>query len=273
MQLDRVQLIASPETITAERVRRVRAAHLVALTPATLAGLAVLVGAQCFAVFHAVDLVARAPFALALAPLLAVTVLAVRLREPQRGPDIHDRQLDQIIAVGAALAAISLIALELAGVGHGLGALGASLTAVAVLVTAVGTRRLWQLRAVPALLLLFWPVPWIALANAIGDSPGATGALTGLLVGASLAMAARLRLAHRLGVLLAAVAGAAGTSVALYALGSSTVQGLMANAHTPSGHGVLAVAEVLAAAIIVPILAGLRPRHLTSQHRGPLVTA
>ncbi|WP_018332142.1 hypothetical protein [Actinomycetospora chiangmaiensis] len=94
----------------------------------------------------------------------AAAVAGERLSRSTGGPDIHDRQLDRIVAAFAATSAVALIAVgasEAQVLGSAL-VLVIPLLAIGFIALLFGTRRLWQQRAVPALLLAVWPVPWMA---------------------------------------------------------------------------------------------------------------
>lgn len=102
---------------------------------------------------------------LGLALLLpgAVAVGGERLSRRPAGPDIHDRQLDHIVAALVAVAALTLVAAGLAAGGttqRSALVLATPLFAVGLIAVLHGSRRLWQLRAAPLLLLLAWPAPW-----------------------------------------------------------------------------------------------------------------
>ncbi len=142
------------------------------MSPAIVVGLVLLIGAQVAGVVVALRTVADAPVVM-LAPLVLAVVALARLRMPVPGPAIHDRQLDLIIGLGAGLTACALVACQLAGTGRELGLLALAPTAVAVLAVVVGTRTVWHLRAVPALLALAWPAPWMALSAHFGAASSA----------------------------------------------------------------------------------------------------
>jgi hypothetical protein len=72
---------------------------------------------------------------------VAVVLGMLRLRERVPGPDIHDRQLDMIIAWGAAAVAGALVVAQLSGAGSDLGLLAPAAAAVAVLAVRVGSWR------------------------------------------------------------------------------------------------------------------------------------
>jgi hypothetical protein len=117
----------------------------------------------------------------------AIVVGGERLTRATGGPDIHDRQLDRIVAALVATAAATLAGAGLAAGGTTLRTglvLATPLLAVGLIVLLHGTRRLWQQRAAPVLLAGAWPVPWeTALAPveaAVGSGP-VTGAVAGLV--------------------------------------------------------------------------------------------
>ena len=121
----------------------------------------------------------------------AVVVAAERLSRGTGGPDIHDRELDRIVAGLAAVAAAALITV---GVSSGSALLGSCLVLATPLCVIGGialfhgTRRLWQQRAVPVLLFAAWPVPWDAVLRPVAASvdravlTAAVAALAGAVV-------------------------------------------------------------------------------------------
>ncbi|GAA4881858.1 hypothetical protein GCM10023203_36730 [Actinomycetospora straminea] len=126
---------------------------------------------------------------LGLALLLpgAVAVGGERLSRRPAGPDIHDRQLDHIVAALVAVAALTLVAAGLAAGGSTQRTalvLATPLFAVGLITVLHGTRRLWQLRAAPLLLLLAWPAPWEAALSPVTARVGreATIAVTALVL-------------------------------------------------------------------------------------------
>jgi hypothetical protein len=152
----------------------------VAVTPGVVLGVLVLLGAQVTGAVEALRAVTDAPVVM-LAPLVSAAVALARLRMPMPGPSIHDRQLDLIVGLGAGLTACALVACQLSGSGRELGLLALAPTAVGVLAVVVGTRMLWHLRAVPALLALAWPAPWTALSAHFGaGSPARLAVLLGV---------------------------------------------------------------------------------------------
>jgi hypothetical protein len=176
--------------------RRARTAT-VAVPPGVVVGLVLLIGAQVAGAVGALRTVTDAPVVM-IAPLVMAAVALARLRMPAPGPSIHDRQLDLIIGLGAGLTACALVACQLAGTGRALGLLALAPTTVAVLAVVVGTRTVWHLRAVPALLALAWPTPWMAVSAHFGAaSPARLAVLLGVgvvavavaLVGGPLVMA------------------------------------------------------------------------------------
>lgn len=122
--------------------------------------------------------VTNGPVVPALLPLLAVAVALPRLRGPVPGPDIADRELDAIVAGAAGIAVVALVGVQLTDPGSGLGALAVAPAAVLVLALGSGTRRLWHLRALPALLVVGWPAWW----SGLPDGPVEQGALGAVLV-------------------------------------------------------------------------------------------
>jgi hypothetical protein len=117
----------------------------------------------------------------------AVAVGGERLSRATGGPEIHDRQLDRILAALVAAAAVALVA---AGASAGAGTLRSvvvltlPLLAIGLITLLHGTRRLWQQRAVPTLLLVAWPVPWSAALHSLESTvgrPALTGAVTALV--------------------------------------------------------------------------------------------
>jgi hypothetical protein len=117
----------------------------------------------------------------------AVVVGGERLTRATGGPDIHDRQLDRIVAALVVTAAAMLTGAGLAAGGTTLRSslvLATPLLAVGLITLLHGTRRLWQQRAAPVLLAVAWPVPWeSALAPveaAVGPAP-VTAAVAGLV--------------------------------------------------------------------------------------------
>lgn len=164
----------SPVAVVLATVRASRSDLLIAavLALAALPGVAVLLAAW---------LPGTPLLGLALLVPGAVIVGGARLMRVTGGPDIHDRQLDRIVA---ALTAAGAVALVVAGLPAG----GLTLRSVVVLTTPLlavgliallhGTRRLWQQRAAPALLFAAWPVPWEAVLGPLEKQIGAS-ALTG----------------------------------------------------------------------------------------------
>jgi hypothetical protein len=151
-----------------------------AVTPGVVVGLVLLIGAQLAGAVEALRTVTDAPVVM-VAPLVMAAVALARLRMPVPGPSIHDRQLDLIVGLGAGLTACALVACQLAGTGRVLGLLALAPTTVAVLAVVVGTRTVWHLRAVPALLALAWPAPWTAVSAHFGAaSPARLGVLLGV---------------------------------------------------------------------------------------------
>lgn len=131
-----------------------------------------------------------------LAPLAllvpgALLVGAERMSRPTPGPAIHDRQLDGIVATvtGVGAVALGLTAPDLAAP---LLVLAAGLLAVGVVALLHGTRRLWQCRAAPLLLLAAWPTPWDALARAVSAVAGPPAAAPAVAVGVLLVVGALL---------------------------------------------------------------------------------
>jgi hypothetical protein len=153
----------------ATRRRRARATP-VAVSPGVIIGVLVLLLGQVAAAVEALRTMADAPIVMAAPVVMAAAVAATRLRIPLPGPPIHDRQLDLIISLGSGLTACVLIVTQLTSTGRELGLLAMAPTAVAVLGALLGTRMLWHLRAVPALLVLAWPVPWLAVLAHVGLS-------------------------------------------------------------------------------------------------------
>jgi hypothetical protein len=163
------------------------------LSPAVVIAVLLLLVAQVVGVAEALRTMAAAPVVM-VAPLVLVCAVAlIRLRMPLPGPPIHDRQLDLIISLGAGLTACILIVTQMVGAGRELGLLAMAPTAVAVLGALFGTRMLWHLRAVPALLVLAWPAPWAAVTAHL--APGSLARLAVLLcVGVvAIAIAAQTR--------------------------------------------------------------------------------
>lgn len=237
--------------VSAERARHHRSAT--PISQRVTIALGVLVAAQAFAAVAALRTGAGAPVAV-LAPLLvALVVGTARLRERPAGPPIHDRQLDLIVAAGAGAGAAALVAAQLTGAGDRLGLLAAAPTAVAVLAAVVGTRRLWQARAVPTVLLLVWPAPWVALAAVAGPGAVPVGGLAGLVVGLAVVLAARVSPRRRTGVFVVAVGGAVAGACA-------------ASVITTSGP-TLSLVAVLAALLLALPAAGLLPGRRDRRHR------
>jgi hypothetical protein len=177
--------------------------------------LAILVLSQMMGAFVAVRSGAGVP-AVVLVPLAtALLIGTVRLRERAPGPQIHDRQLDMIVAVVAGAGSAALIAAQLTGAGDQLGLLAVAPTAVAVLAAVVGTRRAWQARAVPAMLLLVWPAPWVALTELAGPGAVPVGGVAGLVVGQAVGLAAGTSPFRRCAALVAALGGAVGTAAVI----------------------------------------------------------
>lgn len=195
MTLDRTAGNPRPTSQFPRPTRRGGHAHATGHGLVALLGL--LVGAQAWALADAVAELRDVPVAPAAVALLAVLAGVAGLRAPATGPDIHDRQLDLIITAAAAPVAVALIVLELTRPVGALGVLALPATVVAVLATVVGTRRLWQVRALPVLLALAWPAPWAAAVAATGDAPLLHGLLGSALVGVALALAVRTASARR----------------------------------------------------------------------------
>ena len=189
-----------------------------------------------------------APLVLVVVPVLAVVLAGLRLREQPAGPNIHDRQLDLIIVVGAIVGAVTLIVAQLTGAGGELGRLAPPFVAVAVLAAIVGTRRLWQVRAVPMLMLLAWPAPWTAAAAVIPAGAVVNGVLPGLAVGVTVAVAVRAGAVRRAGVLAGCGAGGAGAAFVFYALGGEP--------------GLLMTLVVAGVAVLLTPVVGLRMHHI-----------
>ncbi|WP_130291809.1 hypothetical protein [Pseudonocardia sediminis] len=124
---------------------------------------------------------------LLVAPVLALVAAALLLRERPSGPAIHDRELDQILAAGAAVAAVALLIGQVVEPARALGVLAAAPAAVVVLALGVGARRLWHARAVPALLVLGWPAPW----QLLPDTPAVHATAVALVAGPVLVLLAR----------------------------------------------------------------------------------
>ncbi|GAA4967641.1 hypothetical protein WHI96_06360 [Pseudonocardia tropica] len=89
-------------------------------------------------------------------PLVAAVAAVPRTLDALPGPDIHDRELDLIVTAAAVLGATALVVVGVPG-------LALAPASVAVLAALCGTRRLWRLRAFPAVLVLAWPGWWAAL--------------------------------------------------------------------------------------------------------------
>ena len=168
------------------------AANLTAAGHASTADVALaLVCALCAVPGVVVLLVDQLPgtpvIGLALLVPGAVVVGGERLSRSTGGPDIHDRQLDRIIAGAAAAIAVAAIAVAVAPGGPALGSalvLATPLFVIGVIALLLGTRRLWQQRAVPLLLFAAWPAPWVAALHPVGaalDPAVLTGALAGLI--------------------------------------------------------------------------------------------
>jgi hypothetical protein len=144
--------------------RRARTTH----TPGVVVGVLALSVTQVAGAVEALRTMSDSPVVM-VAPLVMAAAALTRLRMPMPGPAIHDRQLDLIISLGAGLTACVLIVTQMAGSGRELALLALAPTAVAVLGALVGTRRLWHLRAVPALLVLAWPGPWAGILTHSGS--------------------------------------------------------------------------------------------------------
>jgi hypothetical protein len=112
---------------------------------------------------------------LAAVPVLAVLAAAALLSRPARGPNIHDRQLDFILAGMATVAAFLLDLLAAFGGDgkHGrLDLLAVPLTAIAAAVMLLGTRVFWRVWPAAALLGLLWPPPWEAILRTVDAHSG-----------------------------------------------------------------------------------------------------
>lgn len=99
---------------------------------------------------------AAGELAVGLLPIVAAVAAVPRTLGALPGPDIHDRELDLIVTGAAVLAAVALLVVGTPG-------LALAPVSVAVLAALTGTRRLWHLRASPAVLVLAWPGWWSAL--------------------------------------------------------------------------------------------------------------
>lgn len=179
--------------------------------------------------------VAGTPLTFGVVPLLALIAGWTRFHDVERGPDIHDRQLDRIIGAGAALGAATLLLLSPAATGQRLDLLALPATAVAIIVSRFGTRLLWRLRAAPFALVLAWPTPWTALSTRLsghlpaGAGPALiTGSITGAVLVLPVALAARAGWLRRsVALLVAAPAGAAALQLVLIG-GDPTARGELA---------------------------------------------
>jgi hypothetical protein len=112
---------------------------------------------------------------LAAVPVLAVLAAAALLSKPAFGPNIHDRQLDFILAGLATVAAFLLDLLSAFGGGgkyDRLDLLAVPFTAIAAAVMLLGTRVFWRVWPALALLGLLWPPPWEAILRSVNAHSG-----------------------------------------------------------------------------------------------------
>jgi len=112
--------------------------------------------------------------AVAAVPVVAAALAWRSVRSSPRGPQIHDRQLDLIVSVLAAAAAVELLVLAHHAADSVFAALGSCLVAVAIIAAGWGSRALWTLRWAVGLLALAWRAPWVAVTGWL--SPGADAA-------------------------------------------------------------------------------------------------
>ena len=123
----------------------------------------------------------------------AVLVARERLARRTPGPDIHDRQLDRIVAALAGATALGLVVSSV-GSASGRSALvpASVLAVVAALALLCGTRRLWSLRAAVVLGAAAWPAPWAALTERAAAVLGTPAVTATVAVGAAAAVVALL---------------------------------------------------------------------------------
>jgi exosortase len=112
---------------------------------------------------------------LALVPVIAIVLAAIRLRLEPRGLPIHDRQVDWIVGLGLIGVAAAVLILVPSPTSSSFWLQRLDLLTLPVFVAGLitllfGVRRTWTLKGPIAFLLLAWPLPYVAfLSGAMGQ--------------------------------------------------------------------------------------------------------
>ncbi len=151
------------------------AARGLPLRAAVIAGLVLLAYHYSFLTL-ARGLTLQTPLAyLALVPVMALGLAAVRVRVEPRGVSIHDRQVDWIVGVVLLAITAAILVLLPNSTSSGFWLARVDLLTLPLFVSGLiallfGVRRVWSLRFPILFLLLAWPVPYsMFLAGATGQ--------------------------------------------------------------------------------------------------------
>jgi exosortase/archaeosortase family protein len=185
---------------------------------------ALLVIAACVVAFHyslaslAASLAKDTPLAnLALVPVTALLLAAVRARPRPQEPTIHDRELDWILGIPLLLMAVTMSVLvrdhwsSLYWTWR-LDLLTLPIFVAGLVTIVLGTRMVWRIRVAMLVLFAVWPVPTDLLLRSLGDK--LTHATT-LVISAALRVLPIASAAHGKAWLLSVGAGAERFDVAI----------------------------------------------------------
>jgi exosortase/archaeosortase family protein len=197
---------------------------------------------------------------LGLVPLLALAVALGRARPALDEPEIHDRQLDWIVALpffGIAFGIVAILPGQLSVLywQRRIDLLSLPFFAVAVVTLVFGVRTTWRLRVPFLFLLLAWPMPWTSLLGTVLDS----------------VTTATLAALHRLALATAWAAPVANSDGSLFRIGHGNAAFVVSVASPCSGVNGL-VGFVLAGSAFLALVRGSRVRKLTWLTVGLAVT-
>jgi exosortase/archaeosortase family protein len=187
---------------------------------------------------------------LGLVPLLALAVAFGRVRPSVDEPEIHDRQLDWIVAVPFFAIAFVIVAILPAQMSvlywqRRIDLLSLPFFAVGVVTLVFGVRTTWRLRVPFLFLLLAWPLPWTSLLG------GVLNLVTNATLGAL----------HRLSSATALAAPVANSDGSLFRIGHGSAAFVVSVASPCSGVNGL-VGFLLAGGAFLALVRGSRVRKL-----------